>query len=78
MTTSAARRSFDSAGVIVSVIVGAGGCDLVLPEGKKEAVAFRGEPEALGEWIAAGPWEISYRRGVVKVKHTEGGESVAS
>ena len=47
-------------GITLSVIVGAGGCDLVLPEGQKEAVAFRGEPEALMEWVEAGPWHIGF------------------
>ena len=47
--------SFNGAeGVTLSVIDGASGCDLVLPEGEKEPIVFRGEPEALREWIAAG------------------------
>ena len=57
------------AGVIVNVLLGGRVCDLVLPEGQREGVAFRGGPEALKAWIQAGPYYLTYtyRDGVTSV-----------
>ena len=45
--------------VTLSIIPGAGSCDLVLPEGKHERVVFKGKPSALQAWIDEGPYDFN-------------------
>ena len=56
----------------MSVLPGAMCCDLVIPEGQREGVYFRGGSEALRAWIQAGPYNMDYKDGVTTVTDKKG------